>query len=93
MATGTPVVATRVGGVPEVVIDGETGYLTEASDQDGFAERLRELFLHRERARELGAAARADAVARFDRDVIVKRYEALYRRLLARAGAAAARVK
>lgn len=82
MASGTPVVATCVGGVPEVVTDGRTGYLVAADDQAGFADRLRGLFLDRDRARELGAAARKDAVDRFHRHVIVRRYEELYRRLL-----------
>jgi N-acetyl-alpha-D-glucosaminyl L-malate synthase BshA len=82
MATGTPVVATRVGGVPEVVRDGETGYLVDRDDRAGFAARLRALFDDRARARALGAAARADAVERFHRRVIVARYEDLYRRLL-----------
>lgn len=83
MACGTPVVATRVGGVPEVVVDGVTGYLVGENDRDGFADRLRALLFDRARARELGNAARADAVKRFHRHVIVQQYEALYRRLLA----------
>jgi len=90
MATGTPVVATRVGGVPEVVKDGETGYLVEVDDRAGFAARLRELLTNRDQARKLGDAARADAVERFRLDVIVRRYEDLYRRLIAGASMRAA---
>ena len=40
MASGTPVVASRVGGLPEVVRDGETGYLVEPGDIDGLRDRL-----------------------------------------------------
>ena len=82
MACGTPVVATRVGGVPEVVTDGVTGLLAEADDLDGVADRLRSLFLDRARARTMGEAARRDALERFDRLRVVGRYEDLYRRLL-----------
>ncbi|MEM7307141.1 MAG: N-acetyl-alpha-D-glucosaminyl L-malate synthase BshA [Planctomycetota bacterium] len=85
LATATPVVATRVGGVPEVIDDGETGLLVEAADQDGFAERLRGLLVDRGRARELGEAGRRVAVGRFHRREIVGRYEELYRRMLAQA--------
>jgi N-acetyl-alpha-D-glucosaminyl L-malate synthase BshA len=83
LSCGVPVVATAVGGVPEVVRDGETGLLAPADDQELFAERLATLLLDRRRAREMGRAARADVLARFARDPIVARYEALYRRVLA----------
>jgi len=85
LATGTPVVSTRVGGVPEVVDDGVTGYLTPARDRDAYAERLASLLGDRARARAFGDAGRAAAVSRFDRARIVRRYEDLYRRLLATA--------
>jgi N-acetyl-alpha-D-glucosaminyl L-malate synthase BshA len=82
LSCGVPVVATAVGGVPEVVRDGETGLLAPVDDQGRFAERLATLLLDRRRAREMGRAARADVLARFARDPIVARYEALYRRVL-----------
>lgn len=83
MSCGTPVVATRVGGVPEVVEDGVTGLLAEVDDLDGFAARLAQLLFDRERSIEMGRAARAAAVERFARERVIGRYEALYRRLLA----------
>lgn len=83
MACGTPVVATAVGGVPEVVVHGETGLLVPADDLDGYAASLRALLFDRERAKAMGEAARRHAVERFARDGIVSRYEALYRRVLA----------
>ncbi len=85
MSCGVPVVATAVGGVPEVVLDGRTGLLCPAADQTRYSERIRELLLDRERARAMGRAAREDVLARFARDPIVAQYEALYRRVLERA--------
>ncbi len=89
MACGVPVVATRVGGVPEVVDDGVSGLLAPAEDQDRFSRVLAELLFDRERARAMGRAARADVVARFARDPIVARYEELYRRVVERRRSAA----
>jgi L-malate glycosyltransferase len=83
LATGTPVISTRVGGVPEVVDDGVSGYLIPMKDRDAYAERLASLLGDPARARALGAAGREAAVGRFHRSLIVGRYEALYRRLLA----------
>jgi len=84
MSCGVPIVATAVGGLPEVVMDGQTGLLSPADDQERYAARLRELLFDRERARAMGRAARADVLARFAQDPIVGRYEALYRAVLAR---------
>jgi len=83
MSCGTPVVATDVGGMREVIDHGVTGLLAAADDVDGFAENLRAVLLDRDRARAMGVAARAVAVERFARDRVIPRYEALYHRLLA----------
>ncbi len=83
MSSGTPVVATRVGGVPEVVDDGRSGLLCEVDDLDGYADRLRSLLLDTARASEMGAVARRTAEERFDRRRVVGGYEDLYRRLIA----------
>jgi len=85
MSCGVPVVATAVGGVPEVVLDGRTGLLSPPDDAVRYSERIRELLFDRERARSMGRDARADVVARFARDPIVGLYEDLYRRVLERA--------
>ena len=82
MACGTPVVATRVGGVEEVVENGRNGILVEADDAQGYARALRELLTDPERARTLGEQARRRAVECFAREAVVPRYEALYTRLL-----------
>jgi N-acetyl-alpha-D-glucosaminyl L-malate synthase BshA len=84
MACGVPVVATRVGGVPEVVQDGLTGFLAPVDDPAAFAERLATLLSDRARSRAMGREARRDVEERFDRGKIVGRYEELYRRVLAR---------
>ncbi len=57
-ATGLPVVATRHGGIPDVVIDGETGYLVNEGDVEGMAERMLLLAKSPELAERLGSAAR-----------------------------------
>jgi N-acetyl-alpha-D-glucosaminyl L-malate synthase BshA len=84
MSCGVPVVATAVGGVPEVIRDGETGLLAPADDIARYSERIRELLFDPARARAMGKAARDDVLARFARDPIVAQYEDLYRRVLAR---------
>jgi N-acetyl-alpha-D-glucosaminyl L-malate synthase BshA len=87
MACGTPVVATDSGGIREVVEHGVTGLLSPTEDLDGFAAHLGELLFDRERAKQMGAAAREQAVARFRRETIVARYVDLYRRTLTRPAA------
>jgi len=82
MACGTPVVATRVGGVSEVVEHGVTGLLSEADDQAEFASNLRQLLFDRDRAAQMGRAARRVAQERYARENVIGRYEALYRRLV-----------
>lgn len=84
MSCGTPVVATRVGGVAEVVDDGVSGLLAPMDDLEGFAARLKELLFDRQRAIAMGRTARELAETRFARGTVVARYEALYRRLLDR---------
>ncbi len=83
MACGTPVVATRVGGIPEVITHGETGLLAEADDLPGYAERLAELLFDPAAIRRFGQAARKHAVERFAREQVVSQYEDLYRSVLA----------
>lgn len=82
MACGTPVIATDVGGIREVVDHGRTGLLSAVDDLDGYAAHVRQLLFDRDRARALGRAARDCAVERFAREKVIERYEGLYRRLL-----------
>jgi glycosyltransferase involved in cell wall biosynthesis len=73
MAVGVPVVATRVGGLPEVVDDGVTGRLTTPGDPDALAAAVLDVLAHRDR---MGAAARERA-QRFDADAYAERVERL----------------
>lgn len=77
MATGVPVVGTRVGGLPEVVEHGVSGFLGAVGDVEGLARGAVELLRDRDRWRAASAAARARA-ARFDIETVVPRYEELY---------------
>jgi len=79
MASEVPVVATRVGGLPEVVTDGESGYLVPVGDTDEMARRLVELAGNSELRHRMGRAARERAVRLFPIDKVVGMYEDLYR--------------
>jgi len=81
MCFACPSVSTRVGGIPEVVEDGESGLLVPAGDVDALAKTLDALIHDPSRRQALGRAAKARARERFSAEVIVPRYEALYRRL------------
>lgn len=78
---GRPVVAAAVGGLPEVVRDGVTGLLVPPGDAAALAQATAALLDDPDRAARLGAAARADAAARFAWGPFVDAYDALYRRL------------
>jgi glycosyltransferase involved in cell wall biosynthesis len=70
MACGTPVLASRVGGVPELVVEGETGWLLEPGDDDALAERLDHILRHPEEAERMRPAARRAAEARVSPEVV-----------------------
>jgi N-acetyl-alpha-D-glucosaminyl L-malate synthase BshA len=77
LACGVPVVASAVGGLPEVVRDGETGLLVPPADPGALAGGCLALLDDEARRRAFAAAARADALARFDPEPTIDRYEAL----------------
>ena len=85
LATGRPVVATRVGGVPDVVREGEDGFLVEVGDVDGLAERLARLAADPELRARMGGEARARVLARYSVGRLVDDIDRLYRSLLAAA--------
>jgi len=78
MATGLPVVATAVGGNPEVVVDGESGFLFMAGDVAGLAGRLIELLNDPARRTELSSGAMNRVREAFSLDSMVRGYEQLY---------------
>lgn len=77
MACGVPVIASRVGGLPEVVADGECGYLVDVDDVEGMAERAVELLRDREQWGKFRTAA-LERVQLFTANRIVPKYEELY---------------
>ncbi len=84
MACEVVPIATRVGGVPEVIEHGKSGYLAEVGDVDTMARYAIELLTNEERLREMGREARAMAKDRFCSTKIVAQYEDFYRRVLER---------
>ena len=81
MAAERAVVATRVGGVPEVVLDGETGKLVPAGDSDALRHALQELLRDPARRLAFGRAGRARLEAHFRAESMVERYLGLYDRV------------
>jgi glycosyltransferase involved in cell wall biosynthesis len=84
MAAGLPVVSTGVGGVPELVREGETGLLVPSEDAGALAQAMQALVDDPVRRQAMGAAARQHAVAHFDIRHTVRGYEQLYEALLKR---------
>jgi N-acetyl-alpha-D-glucosaminyl L-malate synthase BshA len=82
LACGVPVVASRTGGVPEVVADGEVGLLFEVGDVEAMAGGVVRLLEDAALWARMSAAARARALALYPREPTVSRYEAYYRRVL-----------
>ncbi|MBV9468169.1 MAG: N-acetyl-alpha-D-glucosaminyl L-malate synthase BshA [Abitibacteriaceae bacterium] len=76
-----PSVATRVGGIPEVIDDQRTGVLVPFGDANTLARRVEELIQNPSRRSAMGRAAQQFARGHFAADIIVPRYEALYRRV------------
>lgn len=83
MATGLPVLATQVGGNPELVVPGVTGELVAPGDPEALAVGLVRMACDPARAAEMGGAGRARVEQRFGLPAMVSAYQALYDRLLA----------
>ncbi len=83
-AAGVPVVATAVGGTPEVVADGETGFLVPSGRPDRIAEELNRLLDSPDLRRSMGGAGRARMRERFTFEAQARRYSELFASLLAR---------
>lgn len=84
MACEVPVVASRVGGVPEVVTDGETGFLSDVGDVEKMANDAGRLVGDAELRREMGKRARESAVSRYRTDIVIPKYIDYYQRVLSR---------
>ena len=90
MACEVPVIATNVGGLPEVVEHGVDGYLIEPRDVAAAAKFAIEILSRPDRGREMGQRARINARRKYCAEDIIPRYEAYYQRVIQEAGAASA---
>jgi glycosyltransferase involved in cell wall biosynthesis len=82
MACGTPMVSFKVGGVPDIVRPGLTGYLAELEDTDAFRSSIVELLEDGELRRRMGQTCRSIAVEEYSVQLQVKRYIDAYNELL-----------
>jgi phosphatidylinositol alpha-1,6-mannosyltransferase len=80
-AAGKPVIATRCGGIPDAVEDGESGILVEPGNCDGLSEAIVSLLNNPQIASAMGQSGRRRAVKEFTWNSVVSRYEAMFRRL------------
>ena len=88
MASGCPVVATRVGGIPDVISDGDTGYLVPAGDADALASRILSLLRDDQEVSRLRASARAYARDRYNLRRLISDIQAIYENLISKKGLA-----
>jgi N-acetyl-alpha-D-glucosaminyl L-malate synthase BshA len=84
MASEVPVIASRAGGLPEVVSDGETGFLCTVGDTGAMSERAIEILRDNGLRERMGKRARELALERFEEEKIVPRYRELYENVIAR---------
>ncbi len=84
LACEVPVIATRVGGLGDVVLEGETGYLVEVGDIKTMAERAVDLLQDDKKRRHMGARGRAWAIERYNTERVIPQYIDLYQRVLAK---------
>ena len=81
MACEVPVVASRIGGLPELIDDGQTGFLCEMGDIDGMAERALQILGDDMQARAIAKTAAASVTRRFCVDKVVPMYEEYYEQI------------
>jgi glycosyltransferase involved in cell wall biosynthesis len=82
MAAGLPVIGTRVGGIPEIIQDGETGLLAQVNDPADLAEKIRLLLTQPDLAARLAQRGQAVARDRFDLSAIARKYALVFEQLL-----------
>ena len=83
MAVQVPVIASRVGGLPELIDDGETGFLSAVGDVDKMADDAARLLMDPKFRKEMGKRARASAIDRYSTHKIIPQYIEFYERILA----------
>ena len=82
-ACEVPVIATRIGGIPEVVTDGETGFLSDVGDTEKMSDDVMKLLNDEEMRLNFGAKSRELAVSRYDAKIIIPQYIKFYEQILA----------
>jgi glycosyltransferase involved in cell wall biosynthesis len=87
MACEVPVIASRVGGLPEVVTDGETGYLSPVGDVDKMAADAARLLADDKLRHEMGRRARESAIERYRTDIVIPQYIDFYEQVIAKKSA------
>jgi N-acetyl-alpha-D-glucosaminyl L-malate synthase BshA len=83
LACEVPVIASRVGGIPEVVDDGTTGCLAEVGDIEKMSDCAARLLSNEDLRREMGRRARESAVSRYSTDLVIPQYIEFYERVIA----------
>lgn len=78
---GRPVVASRIGGLPDIVVDGETGFLTTPGDSRALREAIQRLLSDHALRERMGAVAK-QRVVQFQARVVVPRIEEIYREVM-----------
>ncbi|HVE59771.1 MAG TPA: N-acetyl-alpha-D-glucosaminyl L-malate synthase BshA [Pyrinomonadaceae bacterium] len=89
-ACEVPVIATRIGGIPEVVTDGETGFLSDIGDTEKMSDDVMKLLKDEAMRIEMGAKARESAVSRYGSELIIPQYISFYEKILQTAKSATA---
>jgi glycosyltransferase involved in cell wall biosynthesis len=84
MASGLPVVATGVGCLPDLVVEGQTGFLVPPRDSDRLGARVLELLGNPVLREKMGRAGRERVEEKFDERAVVERLEWLYREIVER---------
>jgi L-malate glycosyltransferase len=81
-ACEVPVIATRIGGIPEVVTEGETGFLSDIGDTEKMSEDVMKFLRDEEMRLNFGAKARELAVSRYSSELIIPQYISFYEKVL-----------
>ena len=82
MSTARSLVATRIGGIPEVVTDGETGFLSDIGDTEKMSDDVMKFLSDEELREHFGKRARDLAVTRYGSDLIIPQYISFYEKIL-----------
>jgi glycosyltransferase involved in cell wall biosynthesis len=84
MAAGVPVLASKIGGVPDLIAHGKTGLLCDPDQPETFRDAVAKFLADRDFARQVAAAAKAEALRRFHPLVVARQHVGIYREVLTR---------